>query len=289
MNHHGGFISSSHVNNIIRELSEKYEQTAEIKKRVNNSTISNSGHGSIFLGTSGNYDGGDRNVRMLIGAHFARNELGIFGGRCKLDETTLDTVIRETIEEIFNFEPIPIMIEEIRNFLNRNTQLYFIFQISEYHKAYSYVFDVSILGDFIRIISSMGIYNIPREIVNGIIADRNIAEYYVHNKEFTDLSSFNGNYPFNSIGSTISLSEFLKDRYISRERALLSRQAGLNEIKYLSFASLDKLVSAAGTTGIYKVYNFVNDKREKLVIQAFLKNLLLTDIIQDILKYSINN
>jgi len=227
---------------------------------------------------------------MLIGAHFAKSvplKLGIFGGKCNRGEITIDTVIRETIEEIFNFETTPRMIKEIRDFLNHNTQLYFIFQVSEHHRAYSYVFDVSILGDFIRIISSMGIYNIPREIADRTIADRNIAEYYIPNTEFSDLSSFNGNYPYRSIGSTISLSEFLSDRYISRERSLRGKISGLNEIKYLSFASLGKLVVAARTTGRYDVYNFVNNRRESLIMQDFLRNLLIKDIIMEILNYSI--
>ena len=162
-----------------------------------------------------------------------------------------------------------------------------IFQVSPNHIAYSYVFDVSILGDFIRIISSIGVYNIPREPVHMTSADSNIAEYYVPNTEFTDLSSFNGNHPYGSIGSTISLSEFLKDRYISTERARRGRGNGLNEIKYLSFASLGKLVVAARTTGRYDVYNFVNNRRESLIMQDFLRNLLMKDIIMEILNYSI--
>jgi hypothetical protein len=285
MNHHGGYINSSHVNSIIRELSEKDGETPEIKRSVNNS-ITNSGHGSIFIGTSGNYNGGDRNIRMLIGTHFAKRvplKIGIFGGKCNRGELTIDTVIRETIEEIFNFKPRPIIIERIRDFLNHNTELYYIFQVSPDHRAYSYVFDVSILGDFIRIISNSGIINnIPRQT-----ADRNIAEYYVPNIEYSDLSSFNGNYPYDSIGSTISLSEFLKDRYISTERARRERRDGLNEIKYLSFASLGKLVGAARSTGRYDIYDFVNNRRENLQMQDFLRNLLTKDIILEILNYSI--
>jgi len=292
MSHRGGFISSSHISRIIRELSEKNGETPEVKLSVNNSIIANTGHGSIFLGTSANYEGGDRNIRMLIGAHFARSvplNINVFGGRTERGEITIDTVIRETIEEIFNFNPSRTMIEEIRYFLNHNTQTYFIFQISETSRAYCYVFDVSILGDFIRIISSMGIiYNIPREIAGRTIADRNIAEYYVPNIEFTDLSSFNGNHTYRSIGSTISLSEFLRDRYISRERALHGRRSGLNEIKYLSFASLGKLVVAARTSGRYEVYNFVKGRREILPMKDFFRDLLTKDIILEILEYSLN-
>ncbi len=287
MNQYGGFISSSHVSSIIKELSDKYGETPEIKLSVNNS-ITNSGHGSIFLGTSASYEGGDRNIRILIGAHFARSvplKIGIFGGKCDRGEMTLDTVIRETIEEIFNFKTNPLMIKEIRNFLNQNTQLYFIFQASQSHKAYSYIFDVSILGDFIRIISQIGrtintTYSIP--INRGV---NNIEQYYIPNIEFTDLSSFNGN-PYTGINSTIRLSDFLRDRYVFSEQ-LASHQSGLNEIKYLSFASLGKIAVAARTTGVYDIYNFVNGRRETLQFQNFFKKILTTDIIDDILRYSI--
>ena len=286
MNHIGGYIKSSHVSSIIREMSDKYGETPEIKRSINHS-ITNSGHGSIFLGTSGTYEGGDRNIRMLIGAHFARSvplKIGIFGGKCDAGEMTIDTVIRETIEEIFNYKPTPFMIEQIRNFLNENTQSYFIFQVSERHKAYSYVFDVSILGDFIRILSQIGrARNVAYfiSIRNGL---RNIEEYYIPNVEFSDLSSFNGNHPYVGIDSTIRLSNFLRDRYVSSR---LRAHSGLNEIKYLSFASLEKLVASARNNGIYEIFNFTNNRREALVMQDFLRNLLTKDIILEILNYSI--
>ena len=282
----GGYIKSSHVSSVIRELSEKYGETHEIKRAVNNS-VTNSGHGAIFLGTSGNYEGGDRNIRMLIGAHFARTvpfKIGIFGGRCDRGEMTIDTVIRETTEEIFNLKPTQYMIEEIRHFLNNNTQSYFIFQVSPNHKAYSYIFDVSILGDFIRIIRQLGrdtniSYYIPTKTGLTIINN-----YYKPNVEFTDLSSFNGNHPYVGIDSTIKLSDFLKDRYVSSDRRDTS---GLNEIKYLSFASLAKLINSAHMNGIYEIFNFTNNKRESMHMQDFLIKLLKKDIILEILNYSI--
>ena len=289
MNYQGGYIKSSHVSSVIRELSEKYGETPEIKRALNNS-VTNSGHGAIFLGTSGNYEGGDRNIRMLIGAHFARTvplKVGIFGGKCDRGEMTIDTVIRETIEEIFNHKPTIYMIEEIRNFLNNNTQAYFIFQVSEHHRAYSYVFDISILGDFIRIISQLGrarkiAYYIPTKTGLTIINN-----YYKPNVEFTDLSSFNGNHPYAGFDSTIKLSDFLRDRYVSSDR--LRDSSGLNEIKYLSFTSLAKLVYSAQTNGLYEIFNFTNSKREIMPMQDFLRNLLNKDIILEILNYSINN
>jgi hypothetical protein len=138
------------------------------------------------------------------------------------------------------------------------------------------------LGDFIRIIYNSGtIYNIPRKI-----ADRNIAEYYVNSIRFGDYSSFNGANPTAGTGSTISLSEFLRDRYISTDRAKQNIINGLCEIKYLSFSSLNKLIEAARKDGLYDVFNFSNNKRESMPMKDFLKNLLKKDIIQEILEFN---
>ena len=226
----------------------------------------------------------NNNVSVLLSKN--RGKYEDLGGRVDLeDDVIIDTVIRETIEEIFNFKATIYMIEEIRNFLNNNTQAYFIFQVSEHHRAYSYVFDVSILGDFIRIISQLGrdrntAYYIPTKTGLTIINN-----YYKPDVEFTDLSSFNGNHPYIGIDSTIKLSDFLRDRYVSRDRR---DRSGLNEIKYLSFASLAKLVYSAQTNGLYEIFNFTNSRREMMQMQDFLRNLLNKDIILEILEYSIN-
>jgi hypothetical protein len=110
------------------ELSKTDNQTHEIKRAINKS-ITNTGHGSLFLGSSTRLEGGDKNIRLLVGAHFARHgklKIGVFGGKCDPDEMTIDTVIRETIEEVFNFPASLLMIHHIRYFLNENPDFYYI-------------------------------------------------------------------------------------------------------------------------------------------------------------------
>jgi hypothetical protein len=279
MNQSGGYINTSHISKLIERLSSKYNQTPEIKRAINNS-IENTGHGCIFLGTAAGYEGGDKNIRMLVGIHYIDSTLkiGTFGGKCNKGEITIDTIIRETIEEIFNFKPTSKTIEEIKRFLNDNTELYFIFNLSDTHKAYSYIFDLSILADFIRIISSIGkseniVYFIP---TNNTLT--NIEHYYIGNIKYEDLSSYNDT-AISGTGSTIKLSDFLKERFV---RPPSRNIIGLDEIRYLSFPALQHLVDNANT-GMYNIFIFGTEKREKLPMRDILIKLLNNVIIKEIL------
>ncbi len=291
-NQYGGYITTSFVSQIIIDISIRTNQTPEIKRAINNS-ITNTGHGSILLGSSRRLEGGDRNIRMLVGAHFSRHDslkIGGFGGKCNRGEITIDTMIRETIEEIFNIEVSPLMIDTIRNFLNINTDYYYIYLFSERNPAYSYIFDVSILGDFIRIINQ--IYR-QQNIELSIPANdgfSNIDLYLESDIRFSDTSSFNGANPERGYGNTIRLVEFMRSRYLSRgifetyRRMGITRPSGLDEIKYLSFVSLTKLLASA-PSGRYELFNFNKNRRESLRMKHFLINLLGKDIIRFISSY----
>ena len=225
-----------------------------------------------------------------MGAHFARHgklKIGVFGGKCDPDEMTIDTVIRETIEEVFNFPVSFLMIHHIRDFLNKNPDFYYIYQVSERILAYSYLFDVSILGDFIRIIKGIPelqqkVFLIPAnddwdKIENFLQTDININDY----------SSFDG--PYNAgIDTAIKLVEFMKTRYISShirdsyKKLKITRPSGMDEIKYLSFVSLQKLIDAVPHQR-YDLYNFATRTRENLEMQPFLIKILINNIIDEIL------
>ena len=308
-------ITSSFVSRIIVDLSTRFEQTVEMKHHVNYS-ITNTGHGSIFLGTSSRLEHGDRNIRMLVGAHFSRHgrlKIGIFGGRCNIGEITINTVIRETIEEVFNIPVDSHMIDAIRHYLDRNTDLYHIWvnepkdvsenskliklilnsdlhisQISSSSVTYSYIFDVSVLGEFIKIIKQVE-RNAAVFISTGASLT-NINMYLQSNVQFNDMSSFNEDRPRCGNGTTINMMKFLKERNISsimretHRRLHIHRPSGLDEIKYLSFVSLYKLHQAA-PSGRYRLYNFVHNRREDLEMQHFLISLLGKDIIRFILSY----
>ncbi len=291
-NQKGGYITSSFVSQIIMDLSRRNNQTPEMKRAINNS-ITNTGHGCILLGSSARLENGDRNIRMLVGAHFSRHgnlKIGTFGGGCNRGEITIDTMIREIIEEIFNIEASSEMINRIRDFLNINTDYYYIFQVSDIKRAYSYIFDVSILGDFIRII--IEIYR-PRNIAFFIPAYdglSNLDLYLDTNVSYSDTSSFSGENPAYGPNSTIKLVEFMRTRVISRaifetyRRLGIRRPSGLDEVKYLSFVSLNKLILSI-PSGSYNIFNFNKHRRENLRMQGFLIKLLSKDLIRFINRY----
>ncbi len=294
MNHQrGGHITSSFVGQIIIDISSRANQTPEYKRTVNRS-ITNTGHGSIFLGSSSRLEGGDRNIRMLLGAHFARQgqlKIDTFGGRCNRNEMTLDTVVRETIEEIFNFKPEQNIITRIREFLNTNTELYYILSVGRTHTAYSYIFDVSVLGDFIRIIDQL----LNEGSITGLVIPltdgySNIMNYLDNNVKFSDSSSFSGRNRETGPNCTINLVEFIKERYISRSFIQMQRQMnintrGLNEIKYLSFTSLSKLLASV-PSGRYNLWNFNKNRRENIIIKDLLQRILNKDLLRYIAGYS---
>jgi hypothetical protein len=284
----GGNINSSFASHIIRKLSTIYNQSDAIKRHINstsNSTIT--GHGSIFLGSSAQFDGSDNIIRILVGAHFSRHgelKIGVFGGKCEPNECTIDTVIRETIEEVFNFPVSPLMIYYIRVFLNEHPEFYYIHQISDKTMACSYFFDVSILGDFIRIIRE-----IPKQVVLSIpTLDglANIENFLQPNISIKDFSSFDDSNN-KGINTTIKLIEFMKTRYISAEykkKGIYKHISGMDEVKYLSFVTLRKLLSAVPQKH-YELYNFTKNKRENLKIQELLIKILKQDIMIKILSF----
>jgi hypothetical protein len=286
-NQYGGYIKSSLASHIIRNLSTAHNQTDDMKLYINR-TITNTGHGSIFIGSSARLENGDRNIRILVGAHFSRHgklKIGVFGGKCDPDEMTIDTVIRETIEEVFNFPATPSMIHHIRIFLNENPDFYYIYQVSvnESKPAYSYFFDVSILGDFIRIIKGIPELQNVVLLIPANEGMANVEHFLQTNINMKDLSSFDGP---NSVGidTTIKLVEFMKVRYISWKLKQIQKESGMDEIKYLSFVSLRKLVDAIPYQR-YDLYNFTKNKRENLEMQQFLLKLLTKDIIGEILSF----
>lgn len=289
MNNHNDIINSTYVGQLITNLSLNNNQTVQMKQTINNSintSINNTGHGCILLGSSSRLDGGVKNIRILVGAHKGRNgelKIGTFGGKCNKNEMTIDTMIRETIEEVFNFNISHNVIDKIRDFLNMNTNLYYIYQVSKTTKAYSYIFDVSILGEFIKIITDYyrpknTTYFIPNN--NGL---SNIHLYLDANVNYSDSSSFSGTHANYSPYSTIKLVEFMKKRVISYGLLyyLGIRSSGLNEVKYVSFTSLSKLMDCA-QSGTYNLFNFNTNKREKLQMNKFFIKLLNKDIMKSI-------
>ncbi len=284
-------ITTSLVSEIIKKLSIDNKQTREMKKAINMS-VTDTGHGSIFLGSSSRLENGDGNIRMLVGAHRGRQlKIGIFGGKCEKGEETIITMIRETIEEIFNFKAHPLMIRHIKVFLNENPDLYYIHQMGRKHTAYSYFFDVSILGVFIQIIRDIPSLKDTIHFIPTGSSMTNIQEFLKTNIKMTDLSSVDGP-SIDGFETTIELVNFIKKRYISEKNLKMCRQmgathqSGLDEIKYLSFVSLNKIIDAPFQNNKYELFNFVKNRREELPLDEFLVRILENDIIVQILDHT---
>lgn len=278
----GGYKNNSHVSQLILTLSQIKGQTADIKKSINNK-ITNTGHGSIFLGSSSTMRGGNRNIRILVGAHFHRHNLkiGLFGGKCNKDEKTIHTMIRETIEEIFNFKPSMEIIVAIEDFLNIHTDFYYIYKM-EYSDSYSYLFDISILGNFIEIINSI---NNGLEIILPYPSGAKFPIIkYLSNDNFSDNSSVYGKLDgIDTNNKTIYLIPFLTERYINKRIHVDS----LNEIKYLSFPSIEKIFSSIHS-GQYELYNHTTRRRETIKFDGLFIKILtrfLTTVYKQIEDY----
>lgn len=238
------------MNSILNKLSSYHNQTTDMKIAINN-TNAIAGQGSVFIGSF------DNELRILIGAHFGSKsvsepstemKIGVFGGSNEANELIIDTVIRETMEEIFNYTPTPEMVKSIRDFLNTNTD-YYVHQMTS--NSYSYIFDLNMLGEFIKRINAIN-SNVMIPIKTGLV---NLNNYLVD-----DI--------FNLVG-------FIIDRDIVQVAA----KKGLYEVKYLSLPSLKNICS---TENKYSILNFNTKERQLLNYQPIfikLKESLLTEIL----------
>jgi hypothetical protein len=276
-------VTTSYAHSAVYKLISNHNQSNEERLDIN-ASVTNTGHGAIFISSSN-----DGKLQLLVGAHFARHgelKIGIFGGKCDRGERTIDTMIREVIEEIFCFKASPSMIYHISTFLNKNPHLYYIHQMGNTHYAYSYFFDVSILGVFIQIILSL---ENEANLIPTSYGLANIDKFLQKNITMRDYSSFDGpHYP--GFETTIKLVEFIKTRYISErlqrtyKQMGIHPQAGLNEVKYLSCVSLTEILDALPHKRFHLV-NFVKNIFENLKMQTFLVKILSNEIFEELKTY----
>jgi hypothetical protein len=278
----GGYKKNALISNIILKLSCNKKQTAIIKRSINNK-ITKTGHGSIFMGSSSTMAGSDANIRILVGIHSNKNEIGIFGGKSEDDEKVIHTMIRETIEEIFNFKPTLEMVTMIEQFLNENTDCYYIQKMGNPDAyAYSYIFDISILGDFINIMKYYSNNKLEIKIPDPSGKQLYLVNY-ISKEKFSDKSSVHGILDGKldrTSELTINLTKFMIDRQIYTHR--MPHSHSLNEIKYLSFPSLFKLIDSLSKEGSYNVYNQSTNRRERVSFERILIKILNSQLIDDI-------
>jgi hypothetical protein len=247
------------IENIIDILNKKHKQTDEIKLKINNKKI-NTGHGAIFLGK-------DTSVRILVGIHFENNKLNgetgmnlnFFGGGSDYCEPVLQTVIRETLEELFNINPLEKYVKNIFEHLCSPSIInkYYIFTNKK--NSYSYIFNIKILTDIVKIICGFSKEVQIKLPINSIkYKSINLCNYY-KNGEF-------------------DLKKFLKDREIPSLKKV--KFHSLNEIKYISYPKLSEILKNETE---YNIMNFNTGTRSKITYSKFIKKFLKKTLLKDIL------
>jgi hypothetical protein len=170
-------------------------------------------------------------------------------------------MIRETIEEIFNFKPSPAIIASIESYLNGHGSD--SYQIVAYDRSsYTYIFDISTLGNFIEQMNNNGETRFNKYMLRGSFPPG-------------DQSSVTDNMFTNFIGCrsnslTIDLPRFMQERPVPTVRP----GHGLNEYYAIGFPVLDDLQTRARATGKYNFFNEVTKTRESLAMTDILMGLI---------------
>ncbi len=247
------------IQNIIETLNKENKQTDEYRLKINNKKV-NTGHGAIFLGYTDSY------IRILTGVHFENNKLygetslnlNFFGGGSDNNEPVLRTVVREVLEELFNINPLEKYTKTILEYLSSPSIL------SKYHiftnkkNSYSYVFNIKILNDIVKIICEQSKEVLIKLPINSIkFKYINLCNYYKNNE--------------------FNLKKFLKDREIESPKKV--KFHSLNEIKYISYPKLSELLKGDNE---YNIMNFNTGTRSKIIYSKFIKNFMKESLLKDI-------
>jgi len=278
----GGLKHKSFITQVINRINTINNQTIVEKTQFNNKV--GGGHGSLLLGSSSSFKGGEKMIRILVSAQYRSNKSNIkissFGGGSEPGEIAIHTMIRETIEEIFNFIPNKNIIVNIERYLLSDNVIndYYIY---DNDGSYTYIFDVSILGNFIDIIIKNGINRISLPVPHGI--ELKLIDY-LDNSTFNDLSSVDSTQIIGSENKnlTIKLTRFMSDRIIDNYRFVHS----LNEVYYISFPCLHDIINISKDHNEYYLYNYKINKRFTIEFLAYFKRMLTFPILKQILDVS---
>ncbi len=251
------------IENIINTLNKEHKQTDEYRLKINNKKV-NTGHGAIFIGNS------ESSIRILVGVHYENNKLNgeidlnlnFFGGGSDKLESVLETVIREVLEELFNINPLDKYVKAIFEYLCLPSIINTYYIFTNKKNSYSYVFNIKILNDIVRIICGLSKEIQIKLPINSIKYNSlNLCNYYKNN-EFV-------------------LINFIKDRIIPSSKKI--KFHSLNEIKYISYPRLSELLK---NDTEYNIMNFNTGTRSKInyskFMKKFMKKSLLTEIFNSI-------
>ncbi len=247
------------IDNIIDTLNKNYKQNDDYRLKINNKKV-NTGHGALFIG------GTESAIRVLVGVHFENHKLNgetslnlnFFGGGSDYCEPVLQTVIRELLEELFNINPLDKYVKAIFEYLCSSSLLnkYHIYQNKK--NSYSYVFNIKILTDIVKIICGFSKEIQIKLPINSIkYKSLNLCNYY-KNSEF-------------------NLKKFLKDREIPSNKKI--KFHSLNEIKYVSYPQISGLLKNENE---YNIMNFNTGIRSKIIYSKFMKKFMKKPLLTDI-------
>jgi hypothetical protein len=239
---------------LIDSINKRTQQTTKERLDINNLVLYPSGHGAIFIG----YDNNNK-LRILTGAEYKRGglEISFFGGSSNRGETVLQTVIRETVEELLNLNTTKLIVSKIESYLISNPNLYHIIRYST--SAYSYVFDIDVLATFIQLIYSINNSNIIVYLpINNMSRESIILNNYL-------------------IGNDFNIVRFMQDREIQSTKKIQFHS--LNEVKFLSFPEIKNLIAELNTN-TYNLMNMKTRKRINLPIGRIVTKILKTPLFQ---------
>jgi hypothetical protein len=247
------------IENIIDMLNKEKKQSDDVRLKINNKKV-NTGHGAIFIGYP------DSSVRLLVGIHFENHKLNgetglnlnFFGGGSDYCEAVLETVIREVLEEVFNINPLEKYVKVLLEYLCSPLVInkYHIFENKK--NSYSYVFNINILNDIVRIICGFSKDVQIKLPINSVkYKTINLCNYY-KNSEF-------------------DLKKFLKDREIPSPKKV--KFHSLNEIKYISYPRLSELLKSETD---YNIMNFNTGTRSKINYSKFMKKFIKKPLLKNI-------
>ena len=284
----GGMKKNTSVTTLIIRMSTKNNQTRDDKRRISLTQHFNKvGHGCIFLGSSSSM-GGDTRLRILLSAQYryavGNTTLSLlnFGGKSEPGEDTITTVIREAIEEIFNFEPSSAILNQIKEYLLKDDILDLFYIIQGGTGSCTYIFDVSILGNFIHIICKnepgkkikLPVPNPPQGPV--VSKQINLIDY-LDTRKYLDFSSVDPDptkaqaMPAGTNKNlSILLEKFMEDRVLTEPHF----KPGLNEVKFLSFSNFGSLYAEINNPD-YHLKNSSTGLREPIPIKDYMKNQII--------------
>jgi|694.fasta_scaffold114957_2 hypothetical protein len=232
--------------------------------------------GVLFIGSLSSEP---ENIRVLCGKsnNTRGSQLDTFGGRIERGETILIGVIREVIEEIFNFPPTDEIINMLSKYFNKSAKdSYKIIELAP--KSYCYIFDISTLGNIIEIM------NLPRgagknnsTFLKYMIKGKFNNNASVPNIKKTDFKEGAPIIMGQAPSVTINLQSFMRERQIPGVPA----RNGLNEVLVIGFPSINKLLKEAGEKPF--IYNFTNEREggtEELPTRSIFGRLLKHPAVQ---------